>query len=137
MVRIIRTQGVTCASCPVLAEPQVHDYLEQGALPAAAHFIDVPAGKVVRRRGFWLQPSTKQHFGADFFLVSTDPAAMNEDEHEGERGRLRCYFSTTANTFYVGTLLADGAHLHPLMDNFYPPLPLEQLTLIGRVISAI
>ncbi|CAM5357426.1 putative protein OS=Stutzerimonas stutzeri OX=316 GN=G7024_23625 PE=4 SV=1 [Stutzerimonas stutzeri] len=137
MVLIIRTQGVTCTSCPVLAEPQVHDYLARGALPAAAHFIDVPVGKLVRRRGFWLQPSTKQHFGADLFLVSTDPAAMNEDVLEGERGRLHCYFSTTANTFYVGALHADDTHLHPLMDNFFPPLPLEQLTLVGRVISAI
>lgn len=138
----MRNQQRTYAGCPVLTrEEQITPYLEEGAVPGNVEYLEVPPGKVIRRRGFWLNPHYRIHHTAVLFLVSTDVYAMNVDDLSELRDQIYCYRSPKTSTVYLGRVenVAERRLFTPLLDGLHEPFDIEATGLIyvGRVISAI
>ncbi|MDH4602503.1 MULTISPECIES: hypothetical protein [Pseudomonas syringae group] len=135
----MRNTDKTHGACPILAEGEVQAYLLDGSAPESALYLAVPTGKIVRRRGFWLTPSSIFHHGTTCFLISTDVYAMNTDELENERQQVFCYSTQDLKTFYIGWIndcdLVESRILRPLIDDLFPDLNVDQLRYIGRVIA--
>lgn len=134
MYKLMRNNNLTFTGCPVLRDDSVRSYLKEGQLPTGVDYLEVPPGKVVRQRGFWLVPVMRVHPAATMFLVSTDVYAMNVDEHEKERLQLLCYYSDTAQTHYIGRAIE--GHLCSVPSGEFPDLPLTGLSYVGRVIAS-
>ncbi|MCV0332918.1 hypothetical protein KUC52_29200 [Pseudomonas aeruginosa] len=138
----MRNQQRTYAGCPVLTSAeQIAPYLEGGAVPGNVEYLEVPPGKVIRRRGFWLKPGHRMHHTAMLFLVSTDAYAMNVDDLSELRDQIYCYRSQAANTVYLGRVenVAESRLFTPLLDGLHEPFDIDaaELVYVGRVISAI
>ncbi|BBN52748.1 hypothetical protein TRE132_08730 [Pseudomonas chlororaphis subsp. aurantiaca] len=138
----MRNRERTYSGCPVLLTTQIAPYLSNGVVPGNAEYIEVPPSKVVRKRGFWLQPDYRMHHTAMLFLVSTDGYAMNTDDLHEYRDQIYCYCSLKASTAYVGRIhqvSETQQMLHPLLADLHEPfdVQLAELLYMGRVISAI
>lgn len=139
----MRNRERTYSGCPVLTlATQIAPYLDHGAVPFNAEFLEVPPGKVVRKRGFWLNPGYRMHHTAMLFLISSDMYEMNVDDFYERRDQIHCYFSHKAGTAYIGRVEHPGESqqlLHPLLPDLHEPLniQLNELAYVGRVISAI
>lgn len=139
----MRNRQRTYSGCPVLTlATQITPYLLEGAIPGNVEYLEVPPGKVVRRRGFWLNPGYRVHQTAVLFLISTDVYAMNTDDFYERRDQIHCYLSHKAGTVYIGRVepvSETQRRLHPLLPDLHEPLDvqLDGLTYVGRVISAI
>ncbi|GLK89997.1 hypothetical protein [Pseudomonas turukhanskensis] len=133
-----RNSDKTYAACPVLTDCDVAGYVKNGSLPADRHYLEVPAMKVVRNRGFWLKPSYRCHADATVFLVSTDAYEMNSDALEGMRGGVYCFFSEKSGVHYLGRVnrQSSGGVLLSLIEGLHDPLVLHDLNYLGRVIAA-
>ncbi|WP_459705644.1 hypothetical protein [Stutzerimonas marianensis] len=121
---------------------QITPYLDHGAVPGNTEYLEVPPGKVVRKRGFWLNPGYRMHHIAMLFLISIDVHAMNTDDFCERRDQIHCYLSHKVGTVYIGRVEhTDESQqlLHPLMPDLHEPLniQLNELAYVGRVISAI
>lgn len=142
MIRVMRNQQRTYSGCPVIADGHIAAYLADGELPGDPEYLEIPPGKVIRQRGFWLRPGTRMHHTAMLFLVSTDVYAMNVDEHAEHRDQIYCYRSPKTNTAYLGRVeqvTNEHRFLSPLMPGLHDPLDIEGagLVYVGRVIAAI
>lgn len=129
------------SACPILTDQEIAPYLAKGQIPANPEYLEVPPGKVIRKRGFWLRPSVRMHHAAVLFLVSTDVYAMNEDDHAELREQIYCYRSPQANTAYLGRAEeVNCCHrtLFPLLEGLHDPLDIQayRLVYVGRVIAA-
>ncbi len=139
----MRNRERTYSGCPVLTlATQIASYLDHGAVPGNAEYLEVPPGKVARKRGFWLNPGYRIHHTAMLFLISTDVYAMNADDFCERRDQIHCYFGHKACTAYIGRVEHAGESqqlLHPLLPELHEPLnsQLHELAYVGRVISAI
>ena len=138
----MRNRERTYSGCPVVMATQIGPYLDQGAVPSFAEYLEVPPGKVVRKRGFWLNPGYRMHHTAMLFLISTDVYAMNVDDFYERRDQIHCYLSHKAGTAYIGRVEHAGESqqlLHPLLPDLHEPLDIQrnELAYVGRVISAI
>jgi len=139
----MRNRERTYSGCPVLTlVTQIASYLDHGAVPCNTEFLEVPPGKVVRKRGFWLNPGYRIQHTAMLFLISTDVYAMNVDDFYERRDQIHCYLSHKAGTAYIGRVEHPGESqqlLHPLLPDLHEPLDIQlnELTYVGRVISAI
>jgi len=139
----MRNRERTYSGCPVLTlATQIAPYLDHGAVPGNAEYLEVPPGKVVRKRGFWLNPGYRTHKSAMLFLISTDVYAMNADDFCKRRDQIYCYFSHKTRSAYIGRTKQAGEVmqlLHPLLPELHEPLniQLHELAYVGRVISAI
>lgn len=138
----MRNNDRTYSGCPILTDQEIAPYLAKGQIPANPEYLEVPPGKVIRKRGFWLRPSARMHHAAVLFLVSTDVYAMNEDDHAELRSQIYCYRSPSSDTAYLGRIdeVADGKRaLLPLMPGLHGPQVIEDsdLMYVGRVIAAI
>ncbi|MBA1280323.1 hypothetical protein [Stutzerimonas stutzeri] len=137
----MRNDERTFSGCPVLSDSQIASYMTTGEIPVNAEFLEVPPGKVVRQRGFWLRPSVRMHHTAIVFLVSSDVYEMNEDELANHREQIHCCRSPKSNTAYLGSIKAvtdEHNVLLPLMPGLHEPLHIDGVDLIyvGRVIAA-
>ncbi len=66
----MRNRDRTYSGCPVLTlATQITPYLDDGAVPGNVEYLEVPPGKVVRKRGFWLSPGYRIHHAAVLFVV--------------------------------------------------------------------
>lgn len=142
MIRAMRNPKRTYSGCPVLSDNDIARYLATGELSGNPTYLEVPPGKVIRQRGFWLKPGARMHHTATLFLVSTDVYAMNEDDHAELRKQIYCYRSPKSNTAYLGSIekvTADQRALVPLMPGLHEPLLIEgsDLVYVGRVIASI
>lgn len=139
----MRNRDRTYSGCPVLAlATQIAPYLDNGAVPGNVEYLEVPPGKVVRKRGFWLSPGYRIHHAAVLFLISTDMYAMNADDFYERRDQIHCYLSHKTGTAYIGRVEQAGESqqlLHPLLPDLHAPLDIQlnELAYVGRVISAI
>ncbi|NWL76777.1 hypothetical protein DM872_07950 [Pseudomonas taiwanensis] len=139
----MRNRERTYSGCPVLTmTTQIAPYLDEGAVPGNVEYLEVPPGKVIRKRGFWLKPGYRVHHTAVLFLISTDVYAMNTDDFYERRDQIHCYLSHRASTAYIGRVERVGESqrlLHPLLPDLHEPLDvqLDGLAYVGRVISAI
>lgn len=139
----MRNRERTYSGCPVLTlVTEIAPYLDHGAVPCNTEFLEVPPGKVVRKRGFWLRPGYRVHHTAMLFLISTDVYAMNVDDFYERRDQIHCYLSNKAGTAYIGRVEHAGESqqlLHPLLPDLHEPLEIQlnELAYAGRVISAI
>ncbi len=145
MLANMRNHEKTYSACPVLSDNSVQAYLRSGELPADTRHIGVPATKIIRNRGFWLNPSYRCHTEATVFLVSTDVYAMNADDLAAVRSQIFCYYSESAKTHYIGRIQSadtdavDSATtktLAPLIPDLHSPIPLSDLLYVGRIIAA-
>lgn len=139
----MRNRERTYSGCPVLTlATQIAPYLDHGAVPGNAEYLEVPPGKVVRKRGFWLNSGYRMHHTAMLFLISTDVYAMNVDDFYEHRDQIHCYLSHKAGTAYIGRVEQAGESqqlMHPLLHDLHEPLDIQlnELVYVGRVISAI
>jgi len=134
VIKHVRNHNATYASCPVLSDNEALHYLARGEIPSGAHYLEVPPGKIIKSRGFWLNPTNKMHHAANAFLISTNAPTLNPDDI-AERKPVLCYRSQVDPTFYLG--YKQGAYLEPLTEGHYPPIPLSRLTYVGHVIASI
>lgn len=142
MNRVMRNRERTYSGCPVISDGDIVAYLKDGHLPATAEHLEVPPGKVVRQRGFWLRPGHRMHHSAHLFLISTDVYAMNADDFAEHRDQIYCYRSPVNNTTYLGRVEEVNEHhsfLTPLLPGLHEPFDLEAtgLAYVGRVIASI
>lgn len=142
MIRVMRNNERTSTGCPVIRDDQIAEYLADGKFPAEAEHLEVPPGKIVRQRGFWLRPHHRMHHTAMLFLISTDVYAMNADELAEHRDQIYCYRSPKANTAYLGRVEhVSNEHriFTPLIEGLHEPLDIQEsgLLYVGRVIAAI
>ncbi|WP_326430380.1 hypothetical protein VQ574_20815 (plasmid) [Stutzerimonas frequens] len=138
----MRNSDRTYSGCPIISDADVPAYLMDGHLPGGVEYQEVPPGKVVRKRGFWLRPSHRMHHTANLFLISTDVYAMNEDEFALQRDQIYCYRSPANATVYLGRIVnitEDRRLLAPLLDGLHEPFDIDDtgLVYVGRVIAAI
>ena len=141
MIKVATNKEATYGACPILNDASVLKYLSSGTLEPGATYSQVPPGKIVRNRGFWLKPSYRPHHAASLFLVSTDSPAMNADELHESRLPIFCYYAETSKVFYLGRIGSSsddqpGKCLTPIIVDEFPPIPLGQLRYIGKVIAA-
>jgi hypothetical protein len=137
---VMRNHDKTHGTCPVLSEADVSAYLRDGTCPDEVEYPAIPIGKIVRKRGFWLKPRFRFHAAANCFLISTDVYSMNTDEYENERDQAYCYIADAVQTMYIGTIHRKSSTervLNPLLEGQFPPLRVDELRYIGRVIAAI
>lgn len=142
MIRAMRNLQRTYSGCPILSDDDIAKYLSKGELPDNPSYIEVPPGKIIRQRGFWLRPRARMHHVATLFLVSTDVYAMNEDDHAAIRKQIYCFMSPSCRTVYLGSIekvTDEHRVLSPLIPGLHDPLLIENtdMVYVGRVIASI
>lgn len=142
MIRVMRNNQKTRSGCPVISDAHIAAYLADGELQENTEYLEIPPGKIVRQRGFWLRPQHRMHHTAVLFLISTDVYAMNADEHAEHRDQIYCYRSPKADTAYLGRVeqvSRDNRIFTPLIEGLHEPLVIEEagLLYVGRVIAAL
>lgn len=142
MNRVMRNSDRTYSGCPIITDVDIEAYLKEGHLPGGVEYQEVPPGKVVRQRGFWLRPGHRMHHTANIFLISTDVYAMNVDDFAAQRDQIYCYRSPANKTAYLGRVESvsdQHRFLTPLLEGLHEPFDIEGtgLVYVGRVIAAI
>lgn len=135
----MRNQERTYSGCPIITDASIEAYLREGRLPGGVEYHEVPPGKVVRKRGFWLRPGHRMHHTANLFLISTDVYAMNVDDFADHRDQIYCYMSPATKTAYLGRVenVTDQRRLFtPLLEDDPFDIEATGLIYVGRVISA-
>lgn len=142
MIRVMRNNQKTRSGCPVISDSHIAAYLADGKLLEGVEYLEIPPGKIVRQRGFWLRPQHRMHHTATLFLISTDVYAMNVDDHAEHRDQIYCYRSPKADTAYLGRVeqvSQDHRIFTPLIEGLHEPLDIDEtgLLYVGRVIAAL